>query len=468
MLDKTKKLASMISIVLINACGGGGGSSSAPASTTPAFAYSSTLTGNLSSNAANPTFTKLVTFSTNLDYSSVTLANGKFGSASANCVVTQETARSSVSTNGDQGSNPTVPNAQIFVFCQQTTGAYAEVSQSLFGQNLFVNGGYPLVGDFNNDGIDDLVLINAFDSNYNSTFQLAVISRGENAGYTQTNLSISNLYNINLIATQSAVTDFNHDGCKDVMMTDQKVLIGDCHGGLVQQNITSSLNLGLTYGTGVCAGDFIGRGSDQYLYIDGHNTNSIVDYVSSTIYNLPAPYWDSVYGTGTTHNFICRVADINNDSKPDILIFERPLSTATNNTWTDQSYVQVLINNGAGVFTDQSTTYFNNYNTNTSGSYSPQIIDINGDGKLDFVLDGQSFNGQNTNGNQIWLNKSSNSNVFNGDLSALYNTIPNVNTSLMGTMYLVKSGNAWDYLVEYKTTDGYWNFGIFHTQFQFK
>ena len=410
-------------------------------------------------------------------YASTALAFGKFGSKSANCFVTQSTPR-----NGSV-SSASIPDGPLYVICQQPNGDFKEVSQQLFGKQLYINGGYPLVADLNNDGIDDMFLINGYDGNSPSLNQVALISKG--SSYSITNYSMTDPNNLAIGLAQMTVSDINHDGCKDIVMPFSRSMLGDCKGGLTEQTI--ALNSNLVYGTGVCSGDFIGSGYEQYLFIDSFITdvkNSILEIDSKTFnatsnHSLPVPYWNVFYNaSNATHNFSCRVADINNDGKQDILIFTRPWAEFTSNIWTDQSYIQVYLNLGNWNFQDISTTAFPNYNTNTTGSYWSRIIDINGDGYLDVALEGNTWQGISHFGNQIWINNKDNtfSPLFTNELTSLYsnyqqqfgaggNTNYAKNTM---SMLPIQVNGKWDYIMQMADLNGNYHIGVANTQYTFK
>ena len=421
-------------------------------------------------------------------YDTTALAFGKFGSKSANCFVTQ-----SITRKGSVSSS-TLPDAPLYVICQQPNGDFKEVSQQLFGKQLYINGEYPLVADFNGDGVDDIFVIRAWDGDFVSTDAYALISNSS-GGYHINDMPITTSSNL---AQQSAAMDLNHDGCLDVLFASDYYFIGDCTGKFTAgatipngagylANQTTNTN---QWGTGICAGDFIGSGGNQFVITDGrgmptwtNQPNAIFELnnnlVLTSAHSLPVPYWNVFYNSaGATHNFSCRVADINNDGKQDVLIFTRPWAEFTSNIWTDQSYIQVYLNLGNWNFLDISATAFPNYNTNTTGSYSSRIIDFNNDGYLDVALEGPTSHGIASSGNQIWINNKNNtfSPVFTNELTSLYSNYQqqfgaggntNYATNTMSILPIQVNGK-WNYIMQMADLNGNYHIGVANTQYTFK
>jgi hypothetical protein len=465
-----KSVILILCTLALAACGGGVGSNSV---TTPVVTNATVNPKILSQNLL-PATTDLVDYPTpgGYDYSSTSFAFGKFGSTSGNCFLTQSITR--------QGSlsSTAIPDAPMYVFCQQSDNSFKEVSQQYFGQTLFVNGGYPLIADFNGDGIDDIFVLRGWDGAFPTTTGYAYISQ-VNGTYHTSQFNVTNPYNFSLMEENIAI-DLNGDGCLDVANAMGTYFLGDCAGGFASGSIKNNSTDPYQWGTGICAGDFNATGKKQLVIVDGHTSifpnqpNAIFEFDNTVTltaaHPLPVPYWNTVYNsTGATHNFSCRVADINNDGKPDILIFTRPSSLYTNNIWTSQSYVQVYLNQGNWQFQDISATALPGYNTNTSGSYSSRLIDVNGDGYLDIALEGTSFSGVSASGNQIWINNkdSTFTKVFTTELATLDALIPN-GAHGVNSMLPMKVNNAWNYIVGEQDASSHYHILLANTQFIFK
>jgi FG-GAP-like repeat len=344
------------------------------------------------------------------DYSSAQMDEGHFGAPGNDCFVIQTITRSG------SKSSPDLPDAPLYVICRKADGSYAEMSQNFFGKQLFINGGYPLAADFNNDGVDDIFVIRGWDGYYPNDQAYALISQPGGV-YAVNNVTINNPYNYS-INVQNTVLDYNQDGCLDVYNALQILFAGDCHGGFTSTSpdfskVQGTIPESSFYGTGICAADYLGNGMKQVVLTDGggelsSTPNAVMSINSAgqltSVIPLPVPYFDGVFHANATHSFSCRSSDINSDGRPDILVFTRPQAEFTNNQWVDQSYIQAYLNMGSGVFKDISSTAFPGYNLNSAGSYSSIVRDVNQDGFLDLITEGQDYEGFGSFGNQTWIN----------------------------------------------------------------
>lgn len=458
-----KLIVPILCTLVLTACGGGGGGSSPSA--IPAQTNFMLLSQNSYTVVADVVDYPIAG---SYDFSSVNWAFGRFGSTTANCFVAQTVAR----LNGV--SSQAIADAPLYVMCQQNSGAFSEVSQQLFGGQLYVNGNYPLVADFNGDGIDDLFLYDAYDGNSPAKFEIALISNA-NGTYTQHQYTMSDPGGWAIGIAQIAATDINNDGCLDVLDVGGRSMLGDCQGNFTEQYYTGSV---AQYGVAVCA-----LGNNQYVFTDANvaglpvpNNILTIDPVSFAITQvspLPMPYWNTVNNATTaapaSHNFACRTADLNNDGHLDILIFTRPTPQfSTTHGWNSQSYVEIYLNNGAGGYNNVSATALPGYNTNTMGSYSPRIIDVDGDGYLDIVLDGTTFT--NAPGNQVWINNKNNTftPVFASELTHLYTSIAGVSNNIISSMLPIRVNGAWNYIMQIEDANNHFHIEVANTQYTFR
>jgi hypothetical protein len=119
----------------------------------------------------------------------------------------------------------------------------------------------------------------------------------------------------------------------------------------------------------VLAKGYVG-GSDQVLLNDGRG------HFSSVQTALPA----NSYGTNSVGLGIA-TGDINGDGHPDLV-----MASTSQNPFYVGANLQVLIANGDGTFRDETTVRLpNEPASNVRWIAFPQLVDLNGDGKLDLV-----------------------------------------------------------------------------------
>jgi len=430
------------------------------------------------------------------DYGSASIVFGKFGSSTANCFLTQTVTR------GILGSSPTYPDGPTYVYCQQSDGSFKEVSQQLFGQQLAVNGGYPLVADFNGDGIDDVFLVQSWDGAFpNDSSNVYTLISQSNGGYK----IIKNNYEVNIGLNQTTAVDINQDGCLDVVSANSDIFINDCSGNFVFKrsllnwssvalqipgpscatNVACPGFKGQYSGESIASADFLGKGYSQILIgsawkSDPDYPNAVIDVDKNFnvigLYKLPTPYFTKTLGQGTEDDAVIRIIDINNDGKPDILINSTNFFYASANQFSVPSLTKILVylNTGNGSFTDISSSALPGFDmTQSGGFFNHRIIDINGDGYMDIVLDGASY-GTSVAGNQVWINNKDNTfhSVFTSELETISNNFTSqfglVPSYTIGEMLPIKVNNAWNFILHIRDHKNQYHDGVANTQFTFK
>jgi hypothetical protein len=111
--------------------------------------------------------------------------------------------------------------------------------------------------------------------------------------------------------------------------------------------------------------------------------------------------------------------------------------------------VQIYYNLGGYVFSDATDISMSGYNQGALASYTPKVMDFNGDGHLDIWL-------MNTNhsesGNQVWLNdgtgkfKQSRREYFN-ELVLQHSKINGVDSSITGIMMPINVNDKWNFII---------------------
>jgi hypothetical protein len=446
---------------------------------------------------------------TNLDYSSSYWATGHFGSVDAECYVQQTQQRGDFNKFPPNGSSLSLPDIPAYVFCVQQDGTVKEVSEQLFGQKFNIQGEYPLVADFNGDGIDDIFLFRQCDCADAATEAHFFASKA-NGTYSHTLIPVAPILDsgntVSLTAgTQFAAMDMSGhgNGCKDVVGPKHYVFVNDCKGNFSQQKYTNPsapyVNILAEYqwATAACAADFDGSGHEQLVLADrmvpdgNLATNAIISFdknrIASSRYVLPTPFFAKETGIQkASHSYACRVVDIDNDGKKDLIIYTSNYYLAISpNNQPAKSYIQVYKNtsaNGVLSFLDISSTAFPGYNnTGVAATYSPRWVDLNGDGFMDMVAEAPSYEGIATFGNQIFINNrdGSFSPVFVDELRNIYSTYGNKAgnaTKNSMSMLPIKVNGAWDYLVmmevaNFDYSNGYmkwYSMGAANTRYVFK
>lgn len=281
-------------------------------------------------------------------------------------------------------------------------GTHQDSTRAILGSEFSISVMYPLVADFNNDGVDDIFFMGFTDqpgTGYN--LSVAFISRpGQpHARYD---------YEPRVWSHTSLAVDLNNDGFKDVINGMGQAYINDGTGQFTFQNIVGVSDWD---GSGLCAGDFDGTGT-SIVSTDGWfsiQDNKIVkvnaDFSVTVKATLPMPWFDrgNISSGDYSHDVSCVTGDLNNDGLLDIVVIgadNRP--GAASGATTKGNVVQVYLNRGNWQFDDATDTAGIGYHP-VHSSYTPRVFDFNGDGRLDIWLMNWDWDG--TTANQLWLNK---------------------------------------------------------------
>ena len=246
--------------------------------------------------------------------------------------------------------------------------ATAALDPSTLGRNFLPSSGSPIneqdaqfvaTGDFNNDGIPDLVVIN------NSYTGVISVSLGVGDGTFLPAVP----YNVGGYPESVAVGDFNHDGNADLAVTNENdstvsVFLGTGTGTLGAQ--TTFATGGQPYGVAVADVNNDGY-QDLVVVNNGDNTVSVLLGNGDGTFQTEVPYDVGSDPIGVT------VGDFNNDGRPDLAVGNR----------TDQT-VSILLGAGGGTFGAQTVV-------DLTKAISPFYLtsgDLRQNGTIDLVIPG--------------------------------------------------------------------------------
>jgi len=339
------------------------------------------------------------------------------------------------------GNGQTAP-IPVKIYQLNSDGTMTDSTTDILGGAITLSTNVPLVADFNHDGIDDL-FFPGFSDTQDLLPSVAFISR---AGQSHARVDLPDP----VWSHGAVVVDINRDGHPDVVNNSGEAWINDGRGNFTFRSHSWRDGLGMwMHGSGVCAGDFNRTGRSQLVITDqmlDPNIGPIADTVIFEIddrglpiaqHYLPVPVLDrNSTTTELSHDVDCKVADLNNDGLPDILVFSRPWARS-GERWSNKGIVQVLINQGNWQFVDATDRATAGYNTNVLVSYTALITDLNGDGRLDLWSGFYDFSSGKAN--QAFLNNGS------GTFTPVNQTLIN-SFNASGGMLPVKFGNQWAFV----------------------
>lgn len=406
--------------VALTGCGGGGGSGIV----SPQVIQGVTVTAGFISTPA--TFVP-------------SLVSGNFTSDGAKYVVL----------SGWYVGDTTAPPVKVY---RLVNGTATDATTDILGSNHSISTNYPVVADFNHDGIDDIFFAGFTDSpGVLNNPSYAFVSR---PGQSHQLVNVPG----QTWSHGSTAADVNNDGHIDVINSQGHIWLNDGTGQFTfntrkdwQQGYAEYVS-----GSGVCAGDFDGSGTTQIVATDLalNGTAPIQDtYIfkfDSTLAPtrmaiLPTPWFDTNNNTATelSHDVSCTVGDLNNDGWQDIIVV-----SAKNGVAIPESRVQVYLNRGNWQFDDVTSSAMTGWSTATLSSYTPRLVDFNGDGRLDIWL--MDWDNWGRNSNQLWINSltttfaQTKQKDFN-QLLTDFQTATGAPATAMGIMIPVKINGAWNF-----------------------
>jgi hypothetical protein len=439
------KLALVISAlaVALTGCGGGGGSGS---STTSSGSTAVTTNASISSMNAGSSSHPFIP----------SLATGDFKGDGSTYVVLSGWL-----------VGTTVPSVKIYKV--DATGA-TDATTDILGGAFSLSVHYPLIADFNRDGIDDIFFAGFTDGDSASQTNQSVAFMSR-SGQSHLRVDLPGL----TWSHGATVLDLNNDGWLDVANQYGDFWINNQSNGFTYMANYSSWSGSQAFrGSGLCSGDLDSSGTTSIVAVDVSTASAFKDtwiykldsnLQSYKVAELPIPYFERSNTTTTarSHDVSCVVGDLNNDGRLDIVVVSYLYDNSVTNTAGAQSMVQIYMNQGNLTFTETTDTAIAGYNQSTLASYTPKLIDLNGDGKLDLWLMNTnstvSSSGTAESANQAWINSGTGtftktkSSYLNIVVQA-YNLLSGSNSNTAGIMIPVKINGAWNFAISNSWSNG--------------
>jgi hypothetical protein len=362
----------------------------------------------------------------------------------------------------------TVPSVKIY---QITASGVSDATTDILGGDFALSVHYPLVADFNHDGIDDIFFAGFTDGDLasQSNQSVAFMSR---SGQSHLRVDVAGL----TWSHGSTVIDLNKDGWLDIANQYGDFWINNqANGFTYMPNYSGWAGSQAFRGSGLCSGDLDSSGATSIVVVDVSVATAFKDTwiykLDSNLQNykvaeLPVPYFDrsNTTSVGRSHDVSCVVGDLNSDGWLDIVVVSYLYDNSVTNTAGPQSQVQIYINQGNLTFTETTDTAFvGGYNQSALASYTPKLIDLNGDGKLDIWLmntnNTMSSSGTAESANQAWINSGTGTftqakRSYLNTVTQAYNLLSGSNSNTAGIMIPVRINGAWNFAISNSWSNG--------------
>ena len=227
--------------------------------------------------------------------------------------------------------------------------------------------GSPIVADFNQDGIPDVLLVES--SSATLHLLLGTTPSGSFAADRPLALQVDGTP---LVAQSAAVADFNHDGFPDIALLGQRsdsagqpnslyVFLNDGSGSF----LPPTLALSSAYGSRIVTGDFDHDGKQDILIVGAlSNTTGFQILLGDGLGRFTSGPVSSGLNTGPSISFggyKILAADFNNDDYPDIAILN---GASADGTQISKS-LEVFQNDGHGSFSRKASIATDGTSTST-------------------------------------------------------------------------------------------------------
>jgi hypothetical protein len=434
------KLALVISAlaVALTGCGGGGGGPSTTSSGSTAVTTDASISSMSAGSSSHPFIPSLATGDFRGDGSTYVVLSGWL-------------------------VGTTVPSVKIY---KTTATSATDATTDILGADFSLSVHYPLVADFNRDGIDDIFFPGFTDGNSasQSNQSVAFMSR---SGQSHLRVDVPGM----TWSHGSTAIDLNNDGWLDVANAQGDFWFNNQAGGFTYQAHTA----GNTWsGSGLCSGDLDNSGTTSIVVTD---VDTGATFFNDTwiykldgnlrpykVASLAVPYFDRTsITTERSHDVSCLVGDLNSDGRLDIVVVSYLNNIAVTDVLGAQSQVQIYMNQGNLVFTETTDTAMAGYNQSILASYTPKLIDLNGDGKLDIWLMNTnstvSSSGTAESANQAWINSGTGTftqakRSYLNIVVQAYNLLSGSNSNTAGIMIPIKIAGAWNFAISNSWSNG--------------
>ena len=300
-------------------------------------------------------------------------------------------------------------------FVNNTAKWFPGSSNAILGTDL----GTVQFADFFHSGHTDMLVPPSTDMNYYGPTATSQAWLFRNTG-SQFNLTTIDL-GAQVWGHGATIADLTKTGWQDAIIADYGpnttfLMNNHTNGFTVYQ---AKGNNDLYYGTSsVAAADFMNNGSTQVVATDvracannsaafgctNASTTKMFTWNIDPVTNKLNINWAADLPTpilgNSSHNYLVINYDFLNNGNQDLIVFSQPTLTTTK-----QSAIQFLQNDGAGNFTDVTSTMLKGYNTNTYGTTRPQFIDL-GNGQQSMIVSGNDYSGTGNTSTQILVKQS--------------------------------------------------------------
>jgi len=347
------------------------------------------------------------------------------------------------------------PTSTVKIYKLPSTGTATDATADVLGSEFAWSVNYPQVADFNHDGIDD-IFFPGFTDGPNLLENNASVVFFSRPGQSHQRIDLDGLtWNHG-----TTVLDVNQDGWLDVINSNGEMWINNQSNGFTYRAKDTFRTINYPFaGSGVCAGDLDGSGAPQVVLTDqvGLHASQLIYKINSKmepIYQsaLPVPYFDKNNtddAVNRSHDVSCQIVDVNGDGRKDVIVISYLFDNAVTRVLGSQSMVQIYYNLGGYVFSDATDTSMTGYNKGALASYTPKVIDFNGDGHPDIWLMNTN---QTDSGNQVWINdgtgkfKQSRKQDFD-TLTSQHAVANSVESNISGIMLPIKTKDRWNFII---------------------